>query len=327
MNTTRSTSDHAGSPGAAFSARVPYTVIGGPRWDRVRKYPYRLTILVLGRGDRLFRPELLRDLQERGMGEIVWVEGHEPSGDVESLSRDFPDVRFLLVKAPTTSGEKVNIGIGESRAPLVLCLWSDCRISAVPRSLLASIESSGAVCSVPVVRNQTQEMIPSWQSPLWKKRRLSLAFSVPRRDGEPTLFPFDYCGIYDREKFAQSGGFDPAILNPYWQKLDFGFRCFLWGERVRGTTELTVSYTAAPPPDDTTPDQGYKLFFLKNLAVRKRREMGVIPARRILDYMLHSDTGPLYAVKEFRAVRAWVRTHRFRFRRDPRDVIERWENI
>ncbi len=41
--------------------------------------------------------------------------------------------------------------------------------------------------------------------------------------------------------------------------------------------------------------------------------------------MLRSDTGPLYAVKEFAAARRWVRTHRFRFRREPRDIVERWE--
>jgi hypothetical protein len=61
------------------------------------------------------------------------------------------------------------------------------------------------------------------------------------------------------------------------------------------------------------------------MAVRTRREMGVLPVWRALDYMLHSDTGPLYAVKEFRIVRRWVRTHRFRFRRDPRDLIAGWE--
>ena len=35
--------------------------------------------------------------------------------------------------------------------------------------------------------------------------------------------------------------------------------------------------------------------------------------------------GPLASVREFTAVREWVRKHTFRFRRDPRDLIERWE--
>ena len=316
MSTTRTTSE--------ADARIPYTVIGGARWDRVRRYPFALTMLVLSRGDRLFRGELLRDLQARAMGEILWVEGNGPSPDVESLAREFPNVRFLLIKAPSTIGERLNIGIGESRAPLVLTLWSDTRLSAFPPAAVGRMEKSGTLCTVPVARSARMDPIPSWQSPLWKKRRLALSFRVPQKDGEPTLFPFDYCGIFNREKFAQSGGFDPAIANPYWQKLDFGVRCFLWGERLRGTTEVVLTYTGAPPEEDTTPDKGYKLFWLKNVAVRKRREMGVLPFRRIFDYMVHSDTGPVYALREFRAVRAWVQRHRFRFRRDPRDLTERW---
>ena len=319
MNTTRSISD------ATREARVPYTVIGGPRRDRVRRYSFPLTLLVMSRGDRLFRPELLKDLHARGIGEILWVERHEPSIDVDSLARDFPDVRFLLIKAPSTIGEMLNIGIGESRAPVVLSLWSDMRLSVFSPSILLPIEKSGVVCTVPVARNARLEPIPSWQSPVLKRRRFTLSYRAPRRDGEQTLFPFDYCGLYNREKFAQTGGFDPRIANPYWQKLDFGFRCFLWGDTVRGTTGISLTYTGTPPEENTTPDRGYKLFWLKNMAVRLHREMGVLPGRRMLDYIVHSDTGPLYAIQEFRAVRAWVHTHRFRFRKDPRDVVERWE--
>ena len=152
-----------------------------------------------------------------------------------------------------------------------------------------------------------------------------MAFRIPRGEAEVTLFPFDYCGLYNTQRFLRTGGFDPSIANPYWQKLDFGFRCFLWGERITGSMEIAVTYTAAPPTDNTTPDQGYKLFFLKNMAVRLRREMGVLPAWCVVDYLVHSDASPLYSLREFGAVRDWVRTHRFRFRRDPRDLIHRWQ--
>jgi len=318
MSTTRTTSRPR--------ERVPYTVIGGPRWDRVRKYPYALTLLVLSRGDRLFRPELLRDLQSRGLGEVIWVEGPDPSPDIESLARDYPEVRFLLIKGPTSAGERVNIGIAEARAPLVLCFWSDMRIARFPDRAGEDIEKSGALCTLPVSRTVRNQPIPTWQSPVWKRRRLSVAFRIPRRDGEQTLFPFDYCGVYNREKFTRSGGFDEAIANPYWQKLDFGFRCFLWGETLVGTTEITLVYTGTPPEDDATPDEGYKTFFLKNIAVRLRREMGILPVHRLLDYIVHSDAGPFSSVREFIAVRDWVRKHTFRFRRDPRDLIDRWES-
>jgi len=293
----------------------------------VRRYPFPLTLLVLGRGDRLFRSELLKDLEKRNIGEVLWVEGHEPSADVESLAHDFPGVRFLLLKAPCTMGERVNIGIGEAGAPLVLALWSDTRLSAVPHPLLAALEKSPVTCTVPTARNARREPIPSWQSPLGRRRRFTLSFHAPRRSGERTLYPYDFCGIYNREKFAQSGGYDPGIASPYWQKLDFGFRTILWGERLEGSTDYSLTYTGAPPEEDTTPDAGYKLFWLKNVAVRIRRDAGVLPALRAFEYMARSDTGPLDAMREFRAVRAWVRTHRYRFRRDARDIVERWETL
>jgi hypothetical protein len=322
MSTTRSTSDRGPRPQAE---RPPYTVVGGPRWDRIRKYPYGITFLVLARGDRLFRAALLADLCARGIGETVWAEPVPASPDVEQLTRDFPDVRFLLLPPGCTPGEMVNIGMAEARAPLVFCFWSDQRPSAFPPAAVAAVESMGAACVLPAARNARREAIPTWQSPGGRQRRVVPKFRPAREDGEKCLFPFDYCGVYGREKFLQLGGFETAILNPYWQKLDFGFRAWLWGEKILGTTRMAVTYAGTPPADDTTPDEGYKLFHLRNVAVRIHRQAGALPLWQLPEFMLRSDNGPLYAVKEFAAARAWVRTHRFRFRRDPRDMIERWE--
>jgi hypothetical protein len=317
MSTTPSTSEPTG--------RLPYTVLGGPRWDRVRRHPFPLTLLVLGRGDRLFKNDLIMDLLSRQLGEVLWIETSHASQDVEPLSREFPQVRFLLVAENCTPGDRVNIGMDEARAPLVMVLWSDTRLVEFPGADIGAIEKSGILCSVPVARTARGEPVPSWQAPLWKKRRFSLAYHVPRTDGQRVVYPFDYCGLYHRLRFSQTGGFDPAVSNPYWQKLDFGLRCFLWGERLLGTLKITVAYTGSPPEQDATPDAGYKKVWLKNLAVRTRREMGSLPAWKALDYMLHSDTGPLVSVKEFRLARRWVHRHRFRFRRDPRDLLEGWE--
>ncbi|HTZ50408.1 MAG TPA: hypothetical protein VMF68_02060 [Spirochaetia bacterium] len=313
------------TPTTSEPRRRSYTVLGGPRWDRVRRHPYPLTFLVLGRGDRLFKAELLKDLLARSLGEVLWVEASEASPDVEPLSREFPQVRFLLVADDSTPGDRVNIGMEEARAPMVMVMWSDTRLAAFPDAGIGPLEKSGVLCTVPVARTSRDEPVPSWQAPLWKKRRFSLAWHAPRSDGQRVLFPFDYCGLYHRLKFSQTGGFDAEVANPYWQKLDFGLRCFLWGERVLGSLKIAITYTGAPPEENTTPDQGYKKTWLKNLAVRTRNEMGALPSWRALDYMIHSDLGPLVAVKEFRDAQRWVHQHRFRFRRDPRELVDGWE--
>jgi hypothetical protein len=316
MSTTRSTSS---------AVPVPYTVIGGTRWDRVRRYPHELTFLVLSRGDRLFRGTLLAELQETGVGEILWVGGPDVSHDLESHAREFPDVRFLVLSGPATPGERVNVGISEARARRVFCLWSDARVSSLPAALVSRLDTEPAICIVPLARGARAEAMPTLQAPKLAKGRLALDWRAPSRDGERTLFPFDYCGIYDGERFARLGGFEPTLANPHWQKLEFGFRANLWGESVRCLTGVGVTYSSQPPADDATPDESYKRFWLRTLAVRLRRDGGELPGWRLPEYMLRSDTGPLYAVKEFRAAREWVHRNRYRYRLDPRDLVAGWE--
>ena len=57
------------------------------------------------------------------------------------------------------------------------------------------------------------------------------------------------------------------------------------------------------------------------------RDGGFLPGWRLPEYMARSDTGPLYAVKEFRAAREWVRRNRYRYRLDPRDLVAGWERV
>ena len=234
-------------------------------------------------------------------------------------------MRFLVLSGPATPGERVNVGISEARARRVFCLWSDARVSSLPAALVSRLEAEPAVCVVPLARNARGEAMPTLQAPRLAKGRLSLDWRAPSRDGERTLFPFDYSGIYHGERFARLGGFAPSLANPHWQKLDFGFRAHLWGESVRCLTGLGITYTAQPPADDATPDESYKRFWLRALAVRLHRDSGVLPAWRLPEYMVRSDTGPLYAVKEFRAAREWVHQNRYRYRLDPRDLVAGWE--
>src|SRR5512136_2196308 len=149
MSTTPSISDSRSPPRAV---PVSYTVIGGTRWDRVRRYPHELTFLVLSRGDRLFRGALFTELQATGAGEILWIGGPDVSYDLESHAREFPDVRFLVLSGPATPGERVNVGIAEARARRVFCLWSDARVSSLPKDLAARLDATKAVCAVPLAR-------------------------------------------------------------------------------------------------------------------------------------------------------------------------------
>jgi len=147
----------------------------------------------------------------------------------------------------------------------------------------------------------------------------------PAKDGTRSLFPFDYCGIYSRERFVLTGGFDGGIVNPYWQKLDFGFRSWLWGEEIRIASALKVAYDAAPSVEDATPDSGYARFWLKNLAPLFRGDSSWIPGNRFWTYLKCRPAGLFSALSEFRAAREWVGINKYRFKGDAAGLVDLWD--
>ena len=130
---------------------------------------------------------------------------------------------------------------------------------------------------------------------------------------------------YSKARFQLCGGFDPWMRTPYWQKLDFGLRASLWGETILADSSFQVAYTAEQSPEDNTPDWSYKLFYLKNMAVRFDGEMGVLSRRGFPAYALRSGSGLLESIREFREIQRWVWENRFRFKSDVSSLVAHWE--
>ena len=107
--------------------------------------------------------------------------------------------------------------------------------------------------------------------------------------------------------------------------MDFGFRCSLWGEEIAATQLIKLSYEGAIPQEDSTAGEGFRWFFLKNLAPVFRRDYAHIPFVRFPGYF--KKRGDLFtAWKEFSAARSWVKTNRYRFVSDARTVAERFDS-
>ena len=317
MSTTRTTSN---------TRRTSYTVVGGQRKDRIRKYSSVVTIMLLNRAGKFDREKVYEEFKHLDFAEILCVEGPDSAYDIEERTRRYPDIRFLLLKETVSVGERINVGFEETRSRHVVVTWSDIRLSrsVLTPVLIEKVEKSGDLCIVPLMR-AGKSMIPSLHVPLFEGRKLKVMPWHSVTDGMQSIFPFDYCGIYDRVQFQLLGGFDQDITNPYWQKLDFGFRAFMWGQRLTCDTTFEVSYLSDAAIEDNTPDASYKIFYLKNVAVKKKEKGGILPGYRFLGYVLKSDTGPIYSFEEFMAVRKWVSANRDRFRQDCRGVIASWE--
>ena len=316
MNTTPSTID-----------KVDYTVIGGKKNTSPRRSPPLISIVLLNRAGRIFKSDILSELKKLNVYEIISVEGAGEGWDIETLSVRFPGIRFIRLHKESTAGEKINIGINEADSKFVLVLYDDMSLHSggLSERLLDRIEESGTICTVPLIQSRKQSTVPSVMSPAFMKKSLKIVQLPPSVDGMDSLFPFDYCGIYNKDKFTQLGGYDKRITGPRWQKMDFGFRSFMWGEKIRCSTSFRIRYLDEIPEESVTPDKSYRFFYLKNLTVRFNGDTGSIPAGRYLSYHIKSGESFFTSLKEFKEARAWVELNKYRFRMDAVSITDIWE--
>jgi len=307
--------------------RIPYTVVGGKPSGDAPRLPASLSLIVLNRGGRPYKGAVFSEIESLGFREVLSVEGPSEAYDIENLSRRFPFVKFLILKEEVTIGERINMAIAESNGLYNLIIWNDmkCPSTAVSTRLIQRIVQRNVLCTVPVLQNTKGETLPTIQAPALYNRQLRVVALQPAKDRTPSIYPFDYCGIYNKERFTLAGGFDYLLSGAYWQKLDFGFRSFMWGEQIECDTAFRMSYHGEVPAEDTTREQSYKLFYLKNLAIRFSRDSGALPRGRYLSYLFRSGGDIISASREFFNVRKWVEVNKYRFRQDSKSVTELWE--
>jgi hypothetical protein len=314
-----------------------YTAVGGTE----RAASTGLSAVLLSRGGRYPRRTLFQELEKIGFDYIISIEGPQERYDLEDLSGRFPFVRFILLKEKISLGEQINLAVSELTSPLVFVLWNDLRIlygggaARIAERLYGSGDEllrdgpkSGykRLCTVPVIQNSRFETLPTLIAPVFSRRTVKTLLLPPLREGMHSLYPFDGVGIYDRERVIQLGGFDGTLTTPHWQLMDFGFRAHLWGETIQSTQLVRLSYNGEAPPEDSTAEESYRRFYLKNLAPIFRGDNAHLPLRRFPGYLFRSGGDPFLAWSDFAEGRRWVKTNRFRFQGDARRLTELWED-
>ncbi len=313
-------------PTTSNKVRVPYTIVGERKSDKSLLLSPALSLLVLNRGGRPFKTDYLKDLEKLGSLEILSVEGASPGYDIEALTGRFPNVRFLLFQRDVSIGEQINIGMKEASGRNVLVIWNDMKPGYVLSSrFLSSIEEADVMCHVPVLQNTRLEIIPSIKAPAFYKKKLKILSLMPSSNMVESLYPFDYTGIYNKTRFLLTGGYDYTIQSSYWQKMDFGFRSHMWGERIVCNTSLKVSYLGKEIPEDTTPDESYRLFYLKNLSLRYTGDAASLSSWKFPGFYLRSGSPFFSALKDFKEVKKWVSINQYRFICDALSITDLWE--
>lgn len=300
-----------------------YTVVSTGKKEKV---PFKgISVVLLSRGGRPFRRDQIQKLSSLQIAEILSVD--MVGTDVDQLTRTIPELRCIIVPPEMTVGEQINIAIREASGSHILVLWDDMDLQVIGKTgrLFAMAAEQKVLCSIPVLMNSKKESIPIRLAPVFSGRKLDVISLGSVKNETPTLYPFDYCGIYNREKFLLSNGFDTEILSPYWQKMDFGFRAFLWGEKIQCYTGIKIAYQNEIPGEDTSIDDSYKRFFLKNLALVFKGDSCQLSLGSIIRFHIRSGMSLFNSLGDYREVGEWVQQNRYRFRMDPYSLTELWE--
>ncbi|MDR0759253.1 MAG: hypothetical protein LBF74_03990 [Treponema sp.] len=312
-----------------------YTVVGGA----VQAAFTGLSAILLNRGGRYPRRTLFQELEKTKFDYIVSVEAPGERYDVEELSSRFPFVKFILLKEVINLGEQINLAVSELTSPLFFVLWNDLRILNGEAARMAErlfytreelsktgdVSAGRRLCTIPVIQNAQFQILPTLTAPDLDRQTVRNLFLTPSKEGTPSLYPFDGVGVYDRDRFVKLGGFDCGLSSTYWQLMDFGFRAHLWGETIQSTRLIRLSYNGEVAPQDSTVDEDYRRFYLKNIAPVFNGDASSIPLRRFPRYFFYSGEGPFQAWDNFSQGRRWVAENKFRFRRDARALTDLWE--
>jgi hypothetical protein len=333
-----------------FNSDFPaYTVLGGGR----RNAAAGLCAVLLSRGGRYTRSACFRELEKSGFDYVLSMESGEHF-DIEELKDAFPSVRFVLFKDAPNIGQQINVAACEADTPLFFVLWSDFRpILSLEAGRIAErllIKTPGAkspgvrLCTTPTIQNPRFEVLPTAYAPVINGKKFDALPFAPLKEATPALYPFDAAGVYDRERFIRLGGFDPLLNSPHWQLFDFGLRAWLWGEEIRCTQQIRFSLEGGPHAENSTADESYLRFFLKNLApvirphqaeVSAQNDDGAgskrggahdahLPFRCFVSYLLNTGCGPVMASRNFSEIRNWVDANSRRFVNDINRITGFW---
>ena len=304
--------------------QINCAILGGRHPD---KEPLlKVSAILLNSGNSHMRLQNLEALSQRGFEKLISIENDSSNCNIEDFAQKMPHVKFILPLEKAADGDLVNLAVSEISSEYFLILRDSLNITPniLSAAIAERISAQKIFCVVPRIFSRAGQAFPVRFSPSVKKSILKIDSSSQVLDGVPTLYPFDFLGLYNTKKFKELGGYDGAIKNAYWQNLDLAFRAWLWGEKITLSTSFTLSYADEIAPQDSTPDLSQLRFFLKNMAPVYKNERAEIPAGIFWGYKARSSCGLFEAFRQFTSARAWVRQNRCRFKMDAFKLISEW---
>ncbi len=300
------------------------TILGG--MEESPRILMDVACIVIKRTVNQYRNQVFRNLLSCGFKKIISVESFNTAFNTESLSLEFPEIKFIRAHGRVSDGELVNLGMGEVDSPYALVLHDDLCIQNFKfnRSLAQKLSEFNIFCVAARLLNSNRQGIPVRFTPKVKNFVFDVESSLSVVDRALTLSPLDLAGFYDVNTFKMLGGFDYTIEAPYWQEMDLFFRAWLWGEKIQLSSAFALEFLDELPVYDHTAEISYLKFYLKNLLPDFKRDHGEISMASFLSFKARSRCGLNEALMLFTKARDWVKLNRFRFKTDAVSLLENW---
>lgn len=237
---------------------------------------------------------------------------YEERGRIGELREQYPEVTFIVFNTPLSFGAMANVMANECYTTYFFITRSDSRLVSFDenQAMHAFKRSSHPASITPLITNKYGDAIPSIQAPMLRDNHIEALSFFPTGSTVPTLYPFFGIGMYERALFQRLRGFDESITGDYWQFLDFGIRCWLYGYPVLHVPFLVATFPNRQSViEDRSELEGYKRCHTKALCIRQvngknyaRRWGGLTDARAYAEVKKRL---PLYKTDFFQLVEQW----------------------
>lgn len=305
--------------------QIRRTVIGGS--NVVKADSLNISVILLNTSGSHLKTHVFENLLQCNFQTIVSIEHDAGNFSLDDMSRKFPTVKFIIPLEKATDGELINLAMAEVSSDYVLVLRDSLNIpvSTILPHLAENLTQNGTYCIVPRLFDAAKNELPCTFTPSYAHGHFTIESSTVISDGAKTLYPFDYIGLYNRQKFIQLGGFDWTITSSYWQILDLSVRSWLFGEKTRLTSKLQFNYIEEPPVEDRTFTLSYLRYYLKNELPKIRFGQGCIRKSSFLSFFFRSSCGIMEAHRQFKAASVWVEKNKYKFTIELQNLIENWK--
>jgi hypothetical protein len=197
---------------------------------------------------------------------------HEDQGYIGQLRNRFPDVTFIVFSLPVSFGTMANALANECYTTFFYLIRSDasCHTSDFDQALtLLNLSEKPAVIT-PVLYNRQGEVVPVIQVPMLRNHLIDPIPFLPSTELQTTLYPFFGIGLYERALFQRLRGFDELVEGSYWQVLDYGLKCWLYGYPIYNFPQLSCSFINRQfIIEDRSEHEGMKRVHTRALGIRQ----------------------------------------------------------